>query len=108
MSSLSAPWASHYESPGPASGAGGSRGSSGGSRGSSADGSHRPPLASARQGGGAPNEAYLGDGRAGARQETAGGSDGEWKRPRTLAPPWAAGGGQAKWLKRQRPSAFTT
>ena len=107
--SLSAPWASHYESPGPAVGAGGSRGSSGGSRGSSADGSHRPPLASARQGGGASNTAYPRDGVvSGARQETAGGSDGEWKRPRTLAPPWAAGGGQAKFLKRQRPSTFTT
>lgn len=91
------PWALHYEPPGPAAGASGSSGSS---RGSSAIGSHHPPRASVRQGGGAPNAAFVGDGHAGARQETAGGSDGEWKRPRTLAPPWAAGGGQAKFLKR--------
>ena len=49
-------------------------------------------------------EAYLGDerlssraGSAGSRQAAADG-DGDWKRPRTLAPPWAAGGGQEMLL----------
>ena len=96
------PWASHYGSPGrqsPGTGAPGAAAGRAGSRGSSADVSHRPPAAAAES---AVAASFLGDERAvahgGSRQEHTAGSDGEWKRPRTLAPPWAAGGGQEMML----------
>lgn len=88
--SATAPWASHYEVP-RAAHEGRSDGHSASRRGSS-----RERVAGSD--GRVQRGAYLGDqdepqparGSVGSGQD----SEADWKRPRTLAPPWAAGGGQ--------------